>query len=206
MTSRTNVAPASRAKADGRRPPTKGWPRRRQWMDAVARETRLTYGAHAWLLVLAVRSDESGKPVWGSQERMAKELGGSTRSVRRYLVEAEALGYVQVFRSKSVRGPHGRFSGRRTNRYYFTLPKGDQKTMEAPRRKRRSGYCVLKNRISHLADSNAARTTPSGLSLNPTPEIASADDALEAEKDRPTPMPDYVRLQRERLREKSKAP
>lgn len=68
------------------------WPKRRQWLERIAKDRRLTSGAKAWLLLLASRSDDEGKPVWGGQEKTADQLGRCSRSVRRYLVEAVKLG------------------------------------------------------------------------------------------------------------------
>ena len=39
------------------------WPKRRQWLDRIACDTRLTAGAKSWLMLLAQRSDDAGKPV-----------------------------------------------------------------------------------------------------------------------------------------------
>jgi hypothetical protein len=36
------------------------WPKRRQWLDRIAGENRLTNGAKVWLLLLAKRSDVKG--------------------------------------------------------------------------------------------------------------------------------------------------
>ncbi len=66
-------------------------------------------------MLLAKRSDDNGKPVWGN-------IGRSDRSVRRYRAEAEDLGYVTVYRSKPERGPSGRWSRRKANSYYLRLP------------------------------------------------------------------------------------
>jgi hypothetical protein len=119
------------------------WPKRRQWMDRIACDHRLTAGAKSWLMLVANRSDNTGKPVWGSQVRMAAALGRCDRSVRRYLVEAVALGYVQVFRSKPQRGPDGRWSRRRSNSYYLCLPSRKTEEVAAPRRRQRVPYCTI---------------------------------------------------------------
>jgi hypothetical protein len=55
-------------------------------MDRVSRDVRLTTGCKAWLLgVIALRSDDFGRRVWGTQARMGIALGRSERSVRRYV-------------------------------------------------------------------------------------------------------------------------
>jgi hypothetical protein len=108
-------------RADRRR----AWPKRRVWLDRIAAETRLTAGAKTWLLLLARRSDDNGKPVWGNQVRMAEQIGRCDRSVRRYRAEAEQLGYVDCYRSKPLRDPHtGRWGRVRSNAYYLDSPAG----------------------------------------------------------------------------------
>jgi hypothetical protein len=138
------------------------WPKRRQWADRIATDNRLTAGAKAWLALLARRSDDAGKPVWGNQERMGAQLGRCGRSVRRYRVEAEELGYVQVFRSKPLRGPDGRWHRRKSNAYYLCLPARHTAGKAAPRRKQRAPYCVVSTarpHRRHLPDSDD-RSTP----------------------------------------------
>ena len=94
----------------------RGWPKRRVWLDRIAADNRLTSGAKSWLLLLARRSDDHGKPVWGNQARMAEQIGRCDRSVRRYRAEAEQLGYVACYRSKPVRDRHsGRWGRRKSN-------------------------------------------------------------------------------------------
>ncbi len=121
------------------------WPKRRQWLDRIAGENRLTTGAKAWLLLLAKRSDDNGKPVWGNQVKMALHIGRSDRSVRRYRHEAEELGYVAVYRSKPERGPSGRFCRRKANSYYLRVPAKGTEELNAPRRRQRAGYCALRS-------------------------------------------------------------
>ena len=125
------------------RRPGPSWPKRRQWLDRIACDTRLTTGAKSWLMVLAQRSDDAGKPVWGNQARMAGQLGRCERSVRRYLVEAATLGYLQVFRSKPLRGPDGRWCRRKANAYYLCLPRQATEALPAPRRRQRAPYCRI---------------------------------------------------------------
>jgi hypothetical protein len=125
-------------------PNGKAWPKRRQWLDRIAGETRLTHGCKSWLLQLAKRSDDLGKPVWGNQVKMAAELGRCDRSVRRYRAEAEQLGYVLVFRSKPQRGTDGRYYRRKSNNYYLCLPAKAKAAEPAPRRRQRAPYCVVR--------------------------------------------------------------
>ena len=134
------------------------WPKRRQWLDRIACDTRLTAGAKSWLMLLAQRSDDAGKPVWGNQARMAGQLDRCERSVRRYLVEAATLGYLQVFRSKPLRGPDGRWCRRKANAYYLCLPRRATEALPAPRRRQRAPYC----RISSGKPSRAARHGQAG--------------------------------------------
>ena len=132
------------------------WPKRRQWLDRIACDTRLTVGAKSWLMLLAQRSDDAGKPVWGNQARMAAQLGRCDRSVRRYLVEAATLGYLQVFRSRPLRGSDGRWCRRKANAYYLCLPRRETEDLPAPRRRQRAPYC----RVSSGKPSRACRVGP----------------------------------------------
>lgn len=133
------------------------WPKRRQWLDRIAGENRLTTGAKAWLMLLAKRSDDGGKPVWGNQVKMALHIGRSDRSVRRYRAEAEDLGYVTVYRSKPERGPSGRWSRRKANSYYLRLPAKDTDQLDAPRRRQRASYCVVRSYETAGANSAPVR-------------------------------------------------
>lgn len=133
------------------------WPKRRQWLDRIAGENRLTTGAKAWLMLLAKRSDDGGKPVWGNQVKMALHIGRSDRSVRRYRAEAEDLGYVTVYRSKPERGPSGRWCRRKANSYYLRLPAKDTEQADAPRRRQRAGYCVVRSHQAAEADTAPVR-------------------------------------------------
>jgi hypothetical protein len=140
----------------------RAWPKRRQWADRIATDRRLTSGCKAWLALLARRSDDAGKPVWGNQQRMGDQIGRCARSVRRYRAEAEQLGYIQVFRSEPHRGPDGRWTRRKSNAYYLCLPAAQTATRPAPRRTQRAPYCVIKvsrSRRVHLPDSHD-RSTP----------------------------------------------
>jgi hypothetical protein len=144
----------------------RSWPKRRHWLDRVAGERRLTSGCKSWMLLLAGRSDDAGKPVWGNQEKMADQLGRCARSVRRYLVEAEELGYIKCFRSKPQRDRStGRWHRRKANAYYFCIPPRDTGDRSAPRRRQRAPYCVVRpgqEHRFHLPD-NHGRSSPSGV-------------------------------------------
>jgi hypothetical protein len=151
----------------------KGWPKRRQWLDRIASDPRLTRGAKSLLLLVASRSDDLGKPVWGGQAKLATQSDTSVRSVRRYTAEAEALGYLAVFRARPQRGPDGRWCRRRSNSYYLRLPPVSS-PLTAPRRVKPAGRCIVSahNPRSHLADS-AGPSTPYGESqpANSRPEM-----------------------------------
>jgi hypothetical protein len=154
--------------------------RRRQWLHTLALDRRLTAGAKAWLMLLASRSSDDGKPVWGLQTKQAQAIGRSDRSVRRYRDEAEHLGYVRCYRSNPERGPDGTYGRRKTNRYYLCSPTPSQ----APRARPRASYCVLKRRCD-LPDSNG-RWNPSEVSETP----AHLGRALFASQDVPQQMTD----------------
>jgi hypothetical protein len=142
------------------------WPKRRQWLARIARDIRLTAGAKMWLMMLASRSDDAGKPVWGNQVKMAQQIGCCDRSVRRYLVEAEALGYIAVYRSKPERGPSGRWCRRKSNSYYLRLPAQDSERLEAPRRRKRAPYCVIRPRPSSSSGRQRADLRPMGADVH----------------------------------------
>ncbi len=154
---------------------------------------RLTSGAKAWLLLLASRSDDAGKPVWGNQVKMGERIGRCDRSVRRYRAEAEALGYVVVYRSKPIRGPGGRWCRRKANSYYLRIPAAATASGGAPRRRQRASYCVItahhptaapkpatspppsggaaENRSTVLADSDGRSSPPEGASTGAAPPM-----------------------------------
>lgn len=155
------------------------------WLNRIARDPALTRGAKAMLLLLASRSDDTGKPVWGCQAKLSAQADVSVRSVGRYVAEAEALGYVQVYRATPHRGPDGRWCRRRSNSYYLRLPPRST-PQEAPRRVKPAGRCVVaahKPR-SYLADTGGA-STPYGESqpASSRPEVAipTGADRPEAE-------------------------
>jgi len=106
------------------------WPKRRMWQDRVASDKRFTHGPRASSahgLPLGRRGKPSGAP-----SPYRHRLGRSERSVRRYVAEAEQLGYLKVYRYKAERGPEGA-ARKKTNVYYLCLPKvGDDARPQAP--------------------------------------------------------------------------
>jgi hypothetical protein len=179
-------SPAAPNRAARRR----AWPKRRDWLYSIGTDRRLTSGCKSWLLLLARRSDDAGKPVWGRQTKQADDLGRGDRSVRRYRVEAEQLGYVKCYRARPQRGPDGRWSRRATNRYYLCLPSRMMAVQPAPRRRQRSPYCVVRAtsaRSSHLADSNG-RLNPDGV-CQPAPHPPVPNIKPAASHEKPTPPP-----------------
>lgn len=97
---------------------------------------------------------------------MGEQLGRCARSVRRYLVEAESLGYVKAFRSKPERDPRtGKWCRQKSNAHYFCVPGRASDDQEAPRRRQRAPYCVVRpgrQRHAHRAD-NHGPSSPSGV-------------------------------------------
>jgi hypothetical protein len=196
-TARSNDNPPNRALRRA------AWPKRRQWLDRIARENRLTTGAKTWLLLLASRSDDAGKPVWGNQVKMAEQIERCDRSLRRYGLEAEALGYVAIYRSKPQRGPSGRWCRRKSNSYYLRLPAQDTGRLAAPRRRERAPYCVIRTRPnpspgrsgrvdlrpspvdSHLADSNDRSSPLRGATTSTAPPARNVTVAA-AHQNRPS--------------------
>lgn len=184
----------------------RAWPKRRQWLDRLAGEHRLTSGAKSFLLLLARRSDDAGKPVWGNQMKMAAELLCSDRSVRRYLVEAVDLGYVVCYRTTPEQGTDGRWFRRRSNSYYFLLPGRETASRPAPRRRQRAGYCVLvdpferkptigavraRKSWSGLADSDGRSPPFGGRKPAPSPQdvLHQTDEAQQTTPPVPEPEP-----------------
>jgi len=168
------------------------WPKRRQWLDRIAGENRLTTGCKAWLMLLAKRSDDGGKPVWGNQVKMALHIGCSDRSVRRYRAEAEELGYVAVYRSKPERGPAGRWCRRKANSYYLRLPAKDTDQLDAPRRRQRASYCVVRSHQAAEADSAPPRhdRRPFGAGADLPDSDGRSSPLRGASTDAATPMSD----------------
>ena len=135
-----------------------GWPTlRRDWVDALACDDRLTAGSRALGMLLATRSNDRGKLVFGSQVRLAEVLKVSVRSIVRYVRELELLGYVRVFRSKPQRDADGKWWRRLTNRYRLVVPKrATRSSLEAPRRRLKAAYAVVSSHV-HLRDSSGTR-------------------------------------------------
>ncbi len=164
----------------------RAWPKRRHWLDRVASDSRLTAGAKSWLLLLARRSDDQGKPVWGNQERMAEQLGRCRSSIIRYCAEAEALGYLRVFRSTPERDrATGRWHRRKANSYYFCVPARDTSGRPAPRRRQRAPYCVVSPRRQRSADLRRDPATSSpdwGAQTAPAPPVTDFEPAENPEQ------------------------
>jgi hypothetical protein len=167
----------AKAKAGGR----PKWPKRRQLLYRIARDSRLTAGAKAWFLYLLSCSDEEGKPVWGNQAKMAALICRGSRSVRRYRSELEQLGYITTYRAAPERGPDGRYCRRRSNTYYLHLPPASSADRPAPRRRQRAPYCVVPHRAlghfrsgtSHLAASDGRSTPLRGETTGGSPPLSS---------------------------------
>lgn len=95
--------------------------RRGRWLDRVLAAS-ISRGCRAWALLLACRSSETAKPVWGYQDRQGEDIDCSGRTVRRYRRELEAAGLIETQRGEVIRHPDGRFSQQMTNRYCFVVP------------------------------------------------------------------------------------
>ncbi|MHB1447215.1 MAG: hypothetical protein ACYCTI_13120 [Acidimicrobiales bacterium] len=139
---------------------------RRRWLERVAFDRRLTSGCKDWLGLLASRSDDTGKAVWGAQARQADELGRHHGTVRRYRAEAETAGYI-LTKSADPERDHatGRFYRRHSNTYIPLMPSAE--ALEGPAPRRRQRYCGpaegSKSR-SHLARTHARSTPVRGVS------------------------------------------
>jgi hypothetical protein len=140
------VAPSTPRRGDGWRSRKGKWNRRRAWLDLVKGTALLTSSAVRVALLLSSRSDDDGKPVWGTQVNMGDTLGLSERTIRRCLGELEALGLVLVLRKPAVIGATGRFVRRPCNTYVLTVPtRASLAAAEAPRRVPKAGYCRVKS-------------------------------------------------------------
>jgi Helix-turn-helix domain len=156
------------------------WPKRRAILDAVATDTRLTSGCKTFLLLLCRRSDDTAKPVWGTQTKMAHQLGRSDRSLRRYRAELETLGYLTVYRTPPQRGPDGRWHRRRSNTYYLHIAPAARRDQGAPRRQQRTPFSVLPRH-------RAGQYTTGGTRTPSHPDPATAPAHLPDSNDRSTP-------------------
>jgi hypothetical protein len=98
---------------------------RRRWLAAVLRLAplmRQQANCRHLALLLAHRSDDGGKPVWGAQLGMVEPMRRCDRTIRRHLGELEELGLVRVERSRPERGADGRWCRRQSNVYVLTMP------------------------------------------------------------------------------------
>lgn len=100
--------------------------RRRRWFTKV-HAAKISRGCIAWLVCLAERSSDTAKPVWGYQEKQAKEIGCSARQVRRYRAEAEEAELIETVRAEPERGANGIWTRARTNIYRFCVPPAKKK-------------------------------------------------------------------------------
>lgn len=130
---------------EGRRDRARWRTKRRGWLDLVRSAHQLTSGAVRVALLLAGRSDDTAKPVWGTQVNMGTELALSERTVRRCLGELEALGLIRVDRHPAWRDTSGLFWHRPCNTYHLTMPaRAALRAAEPPRRVPKLGYCPVK--------------------------------------------------------------
>lgn len=154
------------------------WPRRSQWLSGLSTATMATPGARSLGLVLADRSDENGKPVYGTQVNLAVTLGVSVATVQRGVSELEGLGLVRVERHKPERGEDGRWFRRLSNVYHFVV-RGRRPLLDASggRRRPKAGYCAVKGQVrptrqpcSHNPDETEGLTPPPSESVVCEPE------------------------------------
>jgi hypothetical protein len=187
----TSTLPASPPRRrEGGRSRRGKWNRRRTWLDTVLRCALLTANAVRVATLLASRSDDDAKAVWGTQVHMGEELGLSERTIRRCLLELEQLALIRVERRPAWCGPGGRFVHRPCNTYVLTVPTGASlAAAEAPRRVVKAGYCRVKP-STLLPDSND-RSTPLAGCVEPpalreaessTPEIGQTAHELTPEE------------------------
>jgi hypothetical protein len=124
--------------------------RRRRYLAHVQSDTTIVRSVLATLIALIDHSDDSAKPVWPSQERLAKLVGVDVRTIRRHVGELRDAGYLMVYVSGANRDPvTGRYSRRKTNRYYFSFcpePGGGQR-IRRKGRSRLQDTSVLSNPI-----------------------------------------------------------
>lgn len=172
-----NLAASSATRSDLKRDRRGKWNRRRAWLDAALRVHQLLPSERLVAGLLASRSDDDGKPVYGTQVNMGAELGLSERTIRRCVASLAAVGLVRIISHPAVMDARGRFVRRPCNVYVLTLPpRADLAAVEAPRRVRKAGYCVVKPR-SHPPDSHGLTTPITGGVPTPAPVEAQACDA-----------------------------
>jgi DNA-binding transcriptional MocR family regulator len=89
-------------------------------LDAIARDPRVTASAFRLLYIIAGFVNRTSGDAWPGQQRLARELGVSVRTIQRDIDQLVALGYLTITRSRG-RG--------RTNRYRLAasapLPQGE---------------------------------------------------------------------------------
>jgi hypothetical protein len=153
--------PCGRTTPPGTRPPAppkrRNPIRRRQWYACVTK-AKLAGDTARWLLLLGGRSDDTAKPVWGRQTRMAEELTRCERSVRNYRLAAEQAGLIRTYRADPQRHPTtGRWFRPRSNTYVLVFPtKSEGEPAEVDVRQER-------------VENEKAQLSPSGKSLPDNP-------------------------------------
>jgi hypothetical protein len=114
--------PPGRATPKGTKPQRPNKTRRRLWSYLVATDHRLSRGCRAFLLLIANRSSDDGKVVYGRQTNQARDLACCDRTIRRYRAEGERAGYLHTVRWRPERGRDGHWTRQQTNRYYMATP------------------------------------------------------------------------------------
>lgn len=154
----------------------RGWKtKRRQWLDLIAHDTRLTDGCKAFLLLLARRSNDEGKPVWGFQERLAETLARARRSVGRYTAEAEGLGLLIVVRAPRLQRLDGTWHRAQTNKYYLRIPTPLERDLKALRRRNRKA-ASMREHPARTDVTAVSHKTPFGEASEPLPRETAVLD------------------------------
>jgi DNA-binding transcriptional MocR family regulator len=155
--------------------------KRRDVLQRAAHDPTLISTDVRVLGALASYSDDSAKPCWPSQERLAKQLGFSTRTVSRSVGRLEAAGYLAVLRAKPERDrPSGRFRRRHTNRYCLCRPPG-----------RPAEYRPGQHRVYRVAALRALQreAEQANAGQNSCPDLHDTGDASTPCRGEPNPAP-----------------
>ncbi len=128
--------------------------RRRKYLSHVRSDPSVIRGAIATLEALLEHSNDAAHgPVFPSQARLARLAHVSLRTVQRHLRELSDAGYLRIYDAPPERDKDsGRWSRRKTNRYYFTFCKTAGR-----------GRRVQRNRRSRLDDTGGV-SNPLGIS------------------------------------------
>lgn len=192
----------SPTQAPGTEPPGRAHRRRARWatkrrevLDRAAHDQTLTATDHQVLVALSWYSDDTGKPCWPSEARLATQLGLSERTVSRCVVQLETAGYLGVLRSPPERDREtGKFCRRHTNRYLLRKPPGPPGPWRADQRRvyRSKDLRALQETFggsgrrqtscSDQPDTGDGSTPPGG-SHNPapaTPDMSNSGDSAQA--------------------------